>query len=618
MELSKKQKRIIKVLSHTYSIEEISKKISLSSDVVSEQLQKMGYVVKTIQVQNPFLKHILMQTAQISKQWLFRYRFIFIGLALLVMAVYANSVNNAFVSDDLPLINDPRLGTFQYAVHDPRNILRTILYTLTYHAFGISAPAFRVSSILFHLVNTWLVFMLLWLLTSTRTAVIAAALFATHSLLVEPVVWISGGIYPQYSMTVLAGLVCYVLGLKNRRFYILSFIFLTLSLLTSEKAIVFPILIFVFDLATGRLSKNWKWYVLFFAVVAVFLGFIAPLFFERIRLLTSAYYLESGFDNPFFLIPVALSNYVFLLFWPQRLTIYHTEIAPTPVLFVFQAFVTICYIVLLVVTFRRNRVLFFFLSFFFISLLPFLTPFRITWIVAERYVYLGSIGVIAAVSLGFSWLMKRYAEYRDVIIGVVVIIVMILSIRSIVRNAHWKNEDVLWVATVAASPSSHNAHNNMGDVYVRQGDYQNAAREFSRAIEIKPDYADAYHNLANTYQHLNNHEQALAFYQKALEINPNIWQSHVQIAGIYGAQGDLSKAEEELNKAREISPDNPDVLTSFAVLYLMKGDKEQAQVIVQQALQMNPKNMRAQEVLRQIQSGSPLLLHPDPSITPAL
>ncbi|HLC95205.1 MAG TPA: tetratricopeptide repeat protein, partial [Patescibacteria group bacterium] len=322
-------------------------------------------------------------------------------------------------------------------------------------------------------------------------------------------------------MVILAGLICYILGLKNKRFYTATFILLIVSLLVSEKAIVFPFLIFLFDVATGRLSKNWKWYVLFFGVAGVFLMFIAKLFFERLYLLSSAYYLESGFDNPLFLIPVALSNYVFLLFWPYRLTLYHTEIAPTHFQFGIQAVATILYGILLVVTYRKNRSLFFFLTLFFISLIPFLTPFRITWIVAERYVYLGSIGIIASVSIGLSWLMRRYAEYRDVIIGIVAIIVMIFSIRSMIRNAHWKNEDVLWAATVVASPKSHNAHNNMGDVYVRQGNYEKAALEFSRAIEIKPDYADAYHNLANTYQHLRNQEQALIFYQKALEINPN-------------------------------------------------------------------------------------------------
>ncbi|KKR48822.1 MAG: Conserved hypothetical tpr repeat protein [Microgenomates group bacterium GW2011_GWC1_41_8] len=616
MSLSKKQKRIIKVLAETHSAQEISNKISVSSEAIANYMHEMGYFSKKTPVSNSFLKHVLSQTEHLSKKWFFEHRFIFIGLGVLVIVVYANSINNAFVSDDLPLINDPRLGSLEYAVHVPHMFLRTILYSITYNIFGANPAAFRIPSILFHVGTVWLTFILVWLLTNTRTALISAVLFAVHPILVEPVIWISGGIYPQYSMVVLASLTCYILGLKHKHFYIISGILFIVSLLVSEKAIVLPFLIFLFDLVTGRISKNWKWYIVVFGVILFFFGFIARFFFERIHDLSNMYYLESGFDNPLFLIPVALSNYVFLLFWPQRLTLYHTEVAPTAFLFIIQTFATILYGALLVITYRKNRSLFFFLAFFFVSLTPFLTPFRISWVVAERYVYLGSIGIIASVSMGFSWMMKRYSEYRDVIIGLVVIIVMIFSIRSMVRNSHWKNEDVLWVATVAASPNSHNAHNNMGDVYVRQGNYQNAALEFSRAIEIKPDYADAYHNLANAYQRLNNQEQALAFYQKALEINPNLWQSHVQIAGIYAIQEDLQKAEEELTKALEISPNNSDVLTSFAVLSLFQGDPQKAQTYLQQALQLNPKNVRAQGVLRQIQSGSQIIIQPTPSVTP--
>lgn len=595
---------MVRVLAQKYSVAEISSRLSISRNAVAAYLQEIGVVVEASYVSNPLLRHVLVNVVQLSKKWVFSHRFIFIGLAIMVLAVYVNSINNAFVSDDLPLIHDPQLGSFEYAVHDPRNILRTVLYTITYHLFGTSPAAFRIPSILFHIANAWLVFTLVWLITKTRTALIASAIFAVHPLFSEPVIWISGGIYPQYSMMVLAGIICYILGLKDKRFYLVSFILLVVSLLISEKAIVFPFLIFLFDLATGRLSKNWKWYVLFFGAVVVFLAFIAHLFFERLYLLTNAYYLESGLDNPFFLIPVALFNYVFLLFWPYRLTMYHTEVAPTVGLFIVQVIAAIFYAALLVVSFRKNRSLFFFLSFFFLALLPFLTPFRITWVVAERYVYLASIGIIAAVSMGISWLIKRYATYQDVIMGIVVIILLVFSLRTIVRNAHWKNEDVLWKATVHASPASHNAHNNMGDVYIRQKDYERAALEFSRAIEIKPDYADAYHNLANTYQHLNNQEQALAFYRKALELNPNIWQSYVQMAGIFSAQGDFQKSEEQLVKANEISPHNPDIFTSFGILYMLTGNTEKAASYIQEALRINPGNVRAQEAMRQLQSDA--------------
>ncbi len=70
------------------------------------------------------------------------------------------------------------------------------------------------------------------------------------------------------------------------------------------------------------------------------------------------------------------------------------------------------------------------------------------------------------------------------------------------RNFDWKNQDTLWLATAKTSPSSHQNHNNLGDLYARRGEYEKAVEEFKKAIELKPDYGDAYHNLANVYHQI--------------------------------------------------------------------------------------------------------------------
>jgi len=97
-----------------------------------------------------------------------------------------------------------------------------------------------------------------------------------------------------------------------------------------------------------------------------------------------------------------------------------------------------------------------------------------------------------------------------------------------------------------------NAHNNMGDVYSRWGDYENATVEFQKAIDLKPNYADAYHNLALTYQELEKDDEAIENYLKALEINPNLWQSYKNLASIYHNKGEEEKAQEYLNRAQFI------------------------------------------------------------------
>ena len=60
-----------------------------------------------------------------------------------------------------------------------------------------------------------------------------------------------------------------------------------------------------------------------------------------------------------------------------------------------------------------------------------------------------------------------------------------------------------------------------GVEYGKNGDYQLAIDNFTRAIRIDPDYADAYYNRGNLYNALGNYEDAIADYTRAIRIDPD-------------------------------------------------------------------------------------------------
>jgi tetratricopeptide (TPR) repeat protein len=146
------------------------------------------------------------------------------------------------------------------------------------------------------------------------------------------------------------------------------------------------------------------------------------------------------------------------------------------------------------------------------------------------------------------------------------VIIASLSLRTIFRNRDWKNEDTLWLATAKIAPSGQQIHNNLGDVYARQGNLPKAVEEFKKAIEINPNYADAYHNLANTYQQMGQLDAAVENYQKALNINPQLWQSYQNLGAIYFNQGQYDLALENIKKALEINPNDENLQNSLKVI----------------------------------------------------
>lgn len=523
----------------------------------------------------------------------------FLLLLSLIAITYGNSLNNVFLSDDLAeIVNNPNIGNLGYAISSrPSGFIRLILNWLAFQIGGLNPVLFRSINILFHTGTVFLIYTLLSLTYSKRLAIFVAAIFAVHPAIGEAVVWISGGTYPQYAFFFLLSFVLYLLSKDKKIYYwsaVISFLFAFMSHPQMPIALflIFPL----FELCFGNLKKNWRKSFPFLLLSVAYVLISLSVLPERETTLQSTHYQEGGMDNPLLIIPTAISSYFELIFFPKILTLYHSELNFGPIQFAFRSLLVLAFMIGTLFAFIKNKTVFFWASFFLIALAPTLTPFRLNWIVAERYLYLPILGILVLLGLGFKKLTDS-PKLRQAGYIVLALLIILLSARTIVRNTDWKNEDNLWIATGKTSPSSPNTHNNLGDVYGRLGDKQAALREFQRAIELKPNYGDAYHNLANTYLELGQPDKALEGYQNALKFNPNLWQSHQNIAAVYFGQKNYDLAAENLQKAIQINPRNLNLRINLGVVYLNKGEKDKAKAIFTEILSFDPTNQIATQGL---------------------
>lgn len=538
--------------------------------------------------------YIQKQNPKINQNWFKNHWISLLVLTLLIATTFANALNNAFLSDDLAeIVQNPNVGKFSYIFSHPFGFIRILLNYFAYHLGGLNPVFFRLINYAFHLGSTYLIYAILTILYNRRLAIIAAALFAIHPAISEAVVWISGGTYPQYTFFFLLSFLLYIISKKNHTLYWASVVIFSFAFMSHP---VMPLALFVifllYEACFGDIKKNWirSAPYLLIAIAYVFINIsVLP---ERTTTLQSVHYQEKGIDNPFVLIPIAITSYLELIFFPKTLTLYHSELAFGTVEFLIRATITLLFLTATIINFKKNKSIFFWLSLFWLSLAPTLTPFRFNWIVAERYLYLPSLGIFASLAVFLDKLAPK-KQYRYGLYGLLTVVIILLSVRTIIRNIDWKNEDNLWIATGKTSPSSPNTHNNLGDVYGRHGDKEGALREFSRAIELKPNYADAYHNLGNTYREMGQMDKALQSYQTAANLNPNLWQSYQNIAAIYFQDKQYDQAAEYIQKAIQINPKNINLYINLGVIYLTQGDKEKAKQIFMQVLTSDPTNQLA-------------------------
>lgn len=522
----------------------------------------------------------------------------FLLLFILILVTYGNSLNNVFLSDDITeIVQNPNIGDFNNIFTRPFGFIRPLLYWFTFQINGLNPILFRSINIFFHAGSVFLIYIIFQTLFSKRMALFAAGIFAVHPAISEAVVWVSGGGYPQYTFFFLSAFLFYIFSPKRKLFYLLSSISYLLSLMSHPQMplplfLTFPL----YEFSFGNLRKNYLKSIPFLLLSVVFVLITLNSLPERENTLQSTHYSERGIDNPFLLIPTALTSYFELIFFPKTLTLYHSELTFSQIQFAIRLLITLVFAAIIFISFKKNRFIFFWLTFFLIALSPTLTPFRLNWVVAERYLYLPILGILAPLALGLDNL-SRTVKFKQTSYILFIAIIILLSARTIIRNIDWKSEDNLWIATGKTSPSSPNTHNNLGDVYGRAGDKQAALKEFQKAIELKPNYGDAYHNLANTYNELGSPDKALENYQVATKFNPNLWQSYQNMAAIYFEQKKYDLSLENLQKAILINPGNLNLRNNLGLVYLIMGNKDQAREIFSEILTLDPNNQMARQGL---------------------
>lgn len=516
--------------------------------------------------------------------------------ACIIGLLYLPFLGNAFISDDIGgIVELMPQATWMTAIGWPRVIhLGVLLQYWAYHLFGLVPWPYRLTNILFHVVNTFFVWLLVRKRSSSRVAIIASLVFAIHPLAVESITWISGGVYAHYTLFFLFSLYWFDSPKIWKRIGSISFFIL--SLLISEKAIPLVFVFLLYDWTFSKKGISWKRIIPYALASVLWLFFYMSRLSYRISDLTEANYQPvTGMYNPFLQVSVAISSYLTLFVYPVALTLYHSMFRFTLVEWIIRICVTGLFLAFMVWGIMKRKPIGFWLSFFVIGLGITLLPVKIGWIVAERYVYLSLIGLCVVVGICFDRLLsiKRW-NVLFIILGS--ILLLLLYTRTLTRNSDWMDADHLWVATVNVSPNDPHSWNNMGDVYARRGEFAKSIDAFTRATVINPNYADAYHNIGNTYIQMDACEQAIPFFEKAIQINPNLWQSYQNLSLCASNKKDYEQAIRFAKQALAIEPNSPILWTNLGYMYYEIQNKELAIDAVMRALEINPIDQSARKL----------------------
>ncbi len=572
-------------------------------------------------------------------------------IILITFILYIPAMQGGFVWDDdsfltnNPLIKaDDGLYRFWFTTEAPDYFpLTSSTLWLEWRVWGMNAFGYHLVNILLHIVSSLLIWLILKRL-KIPGAWLAALIFAIHPVNVESVAWITQrkSTLPMafYLLSIFLYLKFEETGL--RRTYGLSLGSFLMALLSKTSVVMGPfVLLGCAWWQRGKITiKDLLRSIPFFALSG-FLSLVT-IWFQYNRSIGDDIVRTDGFLSRLAGAGWAVWFYLYKAIAPLKLSFVYPRWNIDASSFV--SFIPGLFLAVLLVLFwwyRKSwgRPFLFGLGYFVVALFPVLGFFNIYFmrysLVADHWQYQSIIGVIALlVGLGYYLCAGRQKKTRQAVTIALVIIIGLFSLQTWRQGHIYKDQETLFLDTIAKDPGCWMAHynlghtaqdqgrlsealnyydqaqriqpdnpdpfNNMGNVLLKQGKVDEAIASFSKALQIKPDFADAHYNLGIALERKGNPHQAIAHFYEALRIRPAFAEVHNNLGNILAIHGRPHQAVVHFYQALRIKPAFADAHYNLGLVLKRLGKLEEAADHFREVLRIRPDYPKARQHLENI------------------
>ncbi|MDQ8164495.1 MAG: tetratricopeptide repeat protein [Gemmatimonadota bacterium] len=212
-------------------------------------------------------------------------------------------------------------------------------------------------------------------------------------------------------------------------------------------------------------------------------------------------------------------------------------------------------------------------------------------IAADRYTY-NAAAALALLAAGAAHV--AFARFRRSTLVVATLVLATLAMLSWRQTYVWRNSAALWARVLRVEPNSPVAHNNAGNLLMRDGRVNEAIVHYRAAVAVKPAYAEAHDNLGVALAATGKFPDAIVAYQRALQIQPSFDAPQNNWGVALAQQGQLAEAIERFRLAISANPANADAHVNWGNAAVRLGRTDEAISHFEEALRFRPDHADAQ------------------------
>ncbi len=439
--------------------------------------------------------------------------------------------------------------------------LTWLSHQLDCQVFGLNPAYHHLENILWHTLNTLLVFwILIKLFADWKTAWLISALFALHPLRIESVAWVTER---KDVLSVFFGLLTiltylYFRAKQNWRRYLLLITFFILGLLAKPSLVILPCLLLLLDYWPLKLKKYFLEKIPLFVISLLFA--LATLWGQNkigaLKDLSSLTLLDR-----FSIACVGYLSYIEKTFLPTGLSIFYPLVKYPPT-FGIAACTILLGITILMFRYRqRFPYLIVSWAWFLIALLPVIGFVQVGWqAFALRWTYLPHVGLAIALCGAVSTMKVAQKKWIYLTLGILIVLV---TIKTSIELKHWQNSETLFSHALDVNPDNFLAHTNLGVALSKRGDKDSAMTHYEEAVRLNPTYPEALNNLGNLKAQKGFLEEAKSLFERALTRDPNMISAKYNLGLLHYNTGEKMQAVIQWSEILKMNPEYQPAINSL-------------------------------------------------------
>lgn len=562
------------------------------------------------------------------------YIFLLIFFGLLI---FFNSLFNGFVWDDEEQILNNVLvhsfgNFFQFFGSSTFNTggtgslgglyykpLMTTFFSLIYSIFGPNPFFFHLFQVTLHIVNSIFVFLVFGLLFKSSNknllAFILALIFLIHPINAEAVVYISDLqdiLFFFFGIIALWRVISF--QLCSFKEYLILSILLLCSLLSKETGVLFlcVISLYVFFFLRKKVFPYIITVLFSVGIYSILRFLIAGIFFNKHGLspITTMSFLERLVSVPkltlFYLktfvypIDLAINQY-----WVVRNFTLNEFYIPLALSSVILGILIIIGIYFYIKKNQYSTLYIFFLLWFLGGLIMhvhIIFPLDLT--VSDRWFYFPIVGLLGMIGIIILQIKIKQILLKKILITSLILLLIVFSLRTIIRNTNWKNGLTLYSHDINISKDAFDLENNLGVELYRAGRFDEAEIHFQNSTKLAPGWWTNWNNLGAMFERRNDLNTAKIYYQKAID-NGQYYLAYENLAKIYLRTDTPENTVVFTEKSLRILPNNYNLWFTLSVAEYKLGNKDKALIAARNAYLLN-QNQQNLYIYSQLSQNLPL------------